>query len=192
MHPHLEHLQNSTRRQFLQRCQVGLGSMALASLLGQDTPAAAGVINPLAVKQPHFPPKVKRVIYLHMTGSPPHLDLFDYKPELVKYHDQPCPDEFIKGKRFAFTSGTPKLLGTPRAFKQQGQGGVWMSDAIPHLHEVADEMCVIRSMNTDQFNHAPAELFVYTGSPRPGRPSLGTWVTYGLGSENENLPGPVA
>ena len=130
-------------------------------------------------------------IYLHLTGSPPHLDLWDYKPELVKRDGQECPDEFIKGKRFAFTTGTPKLLGTPRKFTRHGDGGLWLSDAIPNLQSVADELCVINSMNTDQFNHAPAELFVYTGSPRPGRPSLGSWVTYGLGSENANLPGFV-
>jgi hypothetical protein len=126
-----------------------------------------------------------------MTGSPPHLDLFDYKPELVKHDGEPCPEQFIKGKRFAFTSGTPTLLGTRRQFKQCGEGGVWMSDAIPHLHEVADEMCVVKSLYTEQFNHAPAELLLYTGSARSGRPSLGAWVTYGLGSENENLPGFV-
>ena len=131
------------------------------------------------------------MIYLHLTGSPPHLDLYDYKPELVKRTDQPCPDEFVKGKRFAFTSGTPKLLGTPRKFAQHGKGGVWLSDAVPNLHGVADEMCVIKSMFTEQFNHAPAELLLYTGSPRSGRPSLGAWATYGLGSENENLPGFV-
>jgi len=131
------------------------------------------------------------VIYLHLTGSPPHLDLYDYKPELVSRDGQNCPDEFLKGKRFAFTSGTPKLLGTRRKFEQCGKSGVWLSDALPHLRRVADELCVIRSMNTDQFNHAPAELLVYTGSPRPGRPSLGAWATYGLGTENENLPGFV-
>jgi len=131
------------------------------------------------------------VIYLHLTGSPPHLDLYDYKPELVKRNGQDCPDAFLKGKRFAFTSGTPKLLGTPRKFTRHGEGGVWLSDAIPHLQTVADELCVIRSMTTDQFNHAPAELLVYTGSPRPGRPSIGSWVTYGLGTENQNLPGFV-
>ena len=139
----------------------------------------------------HFAGKAKRVIYLHLTGSPPHLDLWDYKPELVKRDGQDCPDAFLKGKRFAFTSGTPKLLGTRRKFSQHGKNGMWMSDAIPHLHSVADELCVINSMNTDQFNHAPAELFVYTGSPRPGRPSIGSWVTYGLGTENQNLPGFV-
>jgi len=191
MHPHVERLQLITRRHFLQRSQIGLGAVALASLLERDCPAAPQVVNPLAPKPPHFPAKAKRVIYLHLTGSPPNLDLFDFKPELVKLSGQPCPDEFLKGRRFAFTSGTPKLLGTPRQFTRHGQGGLWMSDAIPHLHAVADEMCVIHSMNTDQFNHAPAELLMYTGSPRSGRPSLGAWVTYGLGSENENLPGFV-
>src|SRR5262249_4590638 len=130
-------------------------------------------------------------IYLHMSGSPPHLDLLDYKPELVKHDGKDCPAEFLKGKRFAFTSGTPKLLGTPRQFKQHGKGGVWMSDALPQLHAVADDMCVIRSMTTDQFNHAPAELLLFTGFARQGRPSMGSWVTYGLGSENDNLPGFV-
>ncbi|HEY6226910.1 MAG TPA: DUF1501 domain-containing protein, partial [Verrucomicrobiae bacterium] len=108
-----------------------------------------------------------------------------------KRDGQDCPDEFLKGKRFAFTSGTPKLLGTRRTFAKYGKNGVWMSDAIPHLHDVADELCVIKSMNTDQFNHAPAELLAFTGSPRSGRPSLGAWVTYGLGTENQNLPGFV-
>jgi Protein of unknown function (DUF1501) len=188
----LERARDLTRRHFLRRSSAGIGALALADLLNPGTARAARTpINPLAAKLPQFPAKAKQVIYLHMTGSPPHLDLFDYKPQLVKHTGEDCPDEFLKGKRFAFTSGTPKLLGTPRTFGQYGEGGVWMSDAIPHLHEVADEMCVIKSMNTDQFNHAPAELFVYTGSPRPGRPSLGAWTTYGLGTENKNLPGFV-
>ena len=139
----------------------------------------------------HFPAKAKNVIYIHLAGSPPTLDLFDYKPELVKRTGEDCPDEFLAGRRFAFTSGKPKLLGTPREFKQHGESGVWMSDALNHLPEIADEMCVIRSMHTDQFNHAPAQLFLLTGSPRQGRPSFGSWVTYGLGSENANLPGFV-
>jgi hypothetical protein len=131
------------------------------------------------------------VIYLHMTGSPPNLDLWDYKPALVERDGQDCPSSLLEGKRFAFTTGIPKLLGTPRKFVRCGASGHWMSDAVPHLHEVADELCFIHSMTTDQFNHAPAELLLYTGSPRSGRPSLGAWVTYGLGSENENLPGFV-
>ena len=192
MNPNFEQLQNLTRRHFLKHSATGLGAIALSTLLKNDLPAAlAKAAEPLAPRQPHLPAKAKHVIYLHLTGSPPHLDLFDYKPELVKRTGQECPDEFLKGKRFAFTSGTPKLLGTPRQFAQYGKGGVWLSDAIPHLHEVADELCVIRSMNTDQFNHAPAELLVYTGSPRSGRPSMGAWITYGLGTENENLPGFV-
>jgi hypothetical protein len=163
----------------------------MASLGSPSASAAISDAEPLAPRAPHFPARAKRVIYLHMSGAPPHLDLFDYKPELVKLDGQLCPDQFLKGKRFAFTSGVPKLLGTPRKFAQYGAGGVWMSDALPNLHEVADEMCVIRSMNTDQFNHAPAELLLYTGSARQGRPSMGAWVTYGLGSESENLPGFV-
>ncbi len=192
MNSNLEQLQAITRRHFLGKTAHGLGAIALASLLKNSLSAAVtSPSNPLAPRLPHFAGKAKRVIYLHLTGSPPHLDLFDYKPELVKRDGQDCPDAFLKGKRFAFTSGTPKLLGTRRTFAQYGKGGVWMSDAIPHLHSVADELCVIRSMTTDQFNHAPAELFVYTGSPRSGRPSIGAWVTYGLGTENQNLPGFV-
>ena len=192
MNPLQNQLHLQTRRQFLQNSQVGVGALALSSLLGTSATAAdSSVINPLSPKSPHFAAKAKRVIYLHLTGSPPHLDLYDYKPELVKLSGQDAPDSFIKGKRFAFTTGTPKLLGTPRKFAQHGQGGVWLSDAIPHLHSVADEMCVIRSMFTEQFNHAPAELLLYTGSARSGRPSIGSWATYGLGSENENLPGFV-
>jgi hypothetical protein len=195
MNPRLEQLQNLTRRHFLGKTAHGIGAVALASMmrgqtLGADLPTPSPT-DPLAPRMPQFAGKAKRVIYLHLTGSPPHLDLYDYKPELVKRNGQDCPDAFLKGKRFAFTSGVPKLLGTPRKFAQYGQGGVWLSDAIPHLHSVADELCVIRSMTTDQFNHAPAELLVYTGSPRPGRPSIGSWVTYGLGSENQNLPGFV-
>jgi hypothetical protein len=181
--------QARTRRHFLKNSGIGLGAIALASMSGSAKAAPAKVVNPLAPKNPHFDAKTKRVIYLHMTGSPPHLDLWDYKPELVKRDGQDCPDEFLKGKRFAFTSGVPKLMGTPRKFAQRGDSGVWMSDAVPNLHGVADEMCVIKSMYTEQFNHAPAELLVYTGSPRSGRPSLGAWVTYGLGTENEDLPG---
>jgi len=131
------------------------------------------------------------MIVIHLTGSPPHLDLYDHKPELVKHSGEECPASTIEGKTFAFTSGTPKLLGTPRSWVKCGKSGMELSDAIPNLHRVADRLCLIRSMHTDQFNHAPAELLVYTGSPRAGRPSLGSWVTYGLGSENANLPGFV-
>ena len=184
-------LQHQTRRHFLAGSGISLGSIALGQILGENSAAAGISANPLSPKQSHFESKAKRVIYIHLTGSPPHLDLWDYKPELVKRNNEDCPDEFYKGKRFAFTSGRPKLMGTPRTFKQFGKGGTWMSDAIPNFHELADDLCVIKSMTTEQFNHAPAELFVHTGSPRPGRPSFGSWVTYGLGTENENLPGYV-
>ena len=184
-------LELQTRRQFLANSgNLSLGSIALAQLLQGNIE-----IDPIQPQQPrdtHFPAKAKRVIYLHMTGSPPHLDLFDYKPELQKFDDKPCPDEFLKGKRFAFTNGVPKLMGTPHEFKKFGQSEAWMSDAIPHLSKHADDLTFIKSMTTDQFNHAPAELLLYTGSPIAGRPSMGSWVSYGLGSENQDLPSFVA
>ncbi|MGC1276196.1 MAG: DUF1501 domain-containing protein [Planctomycetaceae bacterium] len=192
MHPRHELLQTLTRRHFLQTGSLGLGAAALASISGNAKAyAPRSPENPLAAREPHFAPKAKRVIYIHLTGSPPILDLFDYKPELVKHNGEDCPAEFLKGKTFAFTTGVPKLLGTPRKFAQYGEAGIWISDAIPHLQGVADELCVVKSLHTDQFNHAPAELLIHTGSPRSGRPSFGSWVTYGLGSENEDLPGFV-
>ncbi|MCA9262977.1 MAG: DUF1501 domain-containing protein [Planctomycetales bacterium] len=198
MHPRLELLQTATRRHFLTQSTAGLGGVALASLLHGNATCQSAVAkspengpNPLAAKPSLYAAKAKRVIYLHMTGSPPNLDMYDYKPELVRLDGEDCPADFLAGKRFAFTSGTPKLLGTRRTFQQHGQSGTWLSDAISHFHPWADEMCMIHSMHTDQFNHAPAELLVYTGSPRSGRPSIGSWVTYGLGTENENLPGFV-
>ncbi|MBI1373626.1 MAG: DUF1501 domain-containing protein [Phycisphaera sp.] len=194
-HPRIEYLANQTRRHFLRDTSMGLGAAALAAMTGVATPARARAAmlprNPMAPKNPQYPAKAKRVIYLHMTGSPPNLDMYDYKPELVRHSGEDCPQSYLEGKRFAFTSGTPKLLGTPRTFAQHGQSGAWLSDALPNLATVADDICFIHSMNTDQFNHAPAELLVYTGSPRPGRPSMGAWATYGLGTENENLPGFV-
>ncbi|MFL5341549.1 MAG: DUF1501 domain-containing protein [Gemmataceae bacterium] len=165
-----------TRRQFLRSSGLGLGSLALAGLAGRTA-------------EPHFPAKAKNVIVLHMSGAPPHLDMFDYKPELVKHNGEPCPDSLIKGKTFAFTSGVPKLLGTPQKFKQHGKGGAWVSEVLPGIASIADDLTFIKSMYTEQFNHAPAELLLYTGSPRQGRPSMGSWVTYGLGSESQDLPG---
>jgi hypothetical protein len=179
-----------TRRHFLRDCSMGLGAMALASLSAEESPAGEGeAFEPLASRQPHFAPAVKNVIFLHMAGSPPHLDLFDYKPELVKHSGEPCPKDYLEGRRFAFTSGVPKLLGTPRKFKRYGEGGIWMSDALPKLSAMADDLTVIKSMHTEQFNHAPAQMMLYTGSPRMGRPSMGAWATYGLGSESRDLPG---
>ncbi|AWM38063.1 hypothetical protein GobsT_38520 [Gemmata obscuriglobus] len=191
MHPRTERLLHQTRRNFLHTSSLGLGALALSSLLNDGRAEGPKVENPLAPKDPHFAASAKRVIYLHMSGAPPHLDLFDYKPALQKHDGQECPDEYLKGKRFAFTSGVPKLLGTRQPFKQHGKSGIWMSDAIKPLHAVADDVTVIRSMKTDEFNHAPAELLLYTGFARQGRPSLGAWTCYGLGSESANLPGFV-
>ncbi len=195
MNSYLSQLKDRTRRHFLSASGVGVGAIALSSLTGASASADVPIdaMQPLAKRQPHFAAKAKRVIYLHLTGSPPNLDLYDYKPELVKRTGEPCPDEFLKGRTFAFTSGVPKLLGTPRKFAQFGENGTWLSDAVPNFHapDIVDEMCFVHSMNTDQFNHAPAELLIYTGSPRSGRPSLGSWATYGLGTENQDLPGFV-
>lgn len=189
--PNLVNLQAQTRRHFLTQTSAGLGGIALSQLISGEVQGAGATVDPLSPRVPPLPAKAKRVIYLHMTGSPPNLDLFDHKPELSKRDGEDCPDEFLQGREFAFTKGVPKLMGSPRKWSQVGENGMWMSDAIPHFHDIADEMCVVHSMHTDQFNHAPAELLVYTGSPRSGRPSMGSWVTYGLGSENENLPGFV-
>ena len=187
-----------TRRHFLGCSGLGLRAMALSSMTdtafqssacADDIPISS--MNPLEQRKPHFDARAKRVIYLHLTGSPPNLDIYDYKPELVKRTGEDCPDEFLKGRTFAFTSGVPKLLGTPRKFAQYGEGGSWLSDAVPNFHGIADEMCFVHSMHTEQFNHAPAELLIYTGSPRSGRPSMGAWASYGLGTENQDLPGFV-
>jgi hypothetical protein len=174
-----------TRRYFLQQCSLNLAGMFLAQLQASET------LNPLAPKPPHFAPKAKAVIYFHMAGAPSQLELFDYKPQLVKHDGKPCPDELLKGKRFAFIQGVPVMLGTPFQFAPRGQSGQYMSDLLPNLATVADELTVIRSMSTDQFNHAPAQLLAHTGSPRFGGASMGAWVTYGLGSENQDLPGYV-
>ncbi len=186
-------IQQQTRRHFLSGVgQFSLGAIALHSMLQGDTAAAATLSDqPLAAKRPPQAATAKRVIYLHMSGGPPNLDIFDYKPELVKLDGQPCPDSFLAGREFAFTTGVPKLMGTPRTFKQYGEAGTWMSDAVPNFHGIADDITLVRAMHTDQFNHAPAELLLFTGHARQGRPSLGSWVTYGLGTENQDLPGFV-
>ncbi len=181
-----EHFALQTRRAFLNGAGLSLGAVALADIQGKLK--ASEQDRFLSPKQPHFPGKAKRVIYLHMTGSPPNLDLFDYKPKLIELDGQEAPASVLQGKEFAFTTGTPKLLGTKHEFERVGKGGLYLSDCLPRLKTVADEMCLVHSVYTEQFNHAPAELLVYTGSPRSGRPSFGSWVTYGLGSENENLP----
>ena len=182
-----------TRRHFLETCQLGLAGMFLGETLGPQLKAAARgpAENPLAPKKPHFDPKAKAVIYLHMAGSPTQLELWDPKPELQKYDGKDCPEELLKGKRFAFIKGTPKLLGTPYKFQRHGQAGTAVSELLPHFSEVVDDVAVIRSMTTDQFNHAPAQLYLHTGNPRLGYASMGSWATYGLGTENQDLPGFV-
>lgn len=183
-------LEFTTRRHFLKQCTTGLGGIALSSLMGPQQLFAGNSNNSFDPKNvPHFLPKAKRVIYLHMAGAPSQLELFDYKPELKKLHDLDCPKSLLEGKRFAFIQGTPKMLGPQFDFKQYGQSGTYISDALPHFGSIVDEVAIIKSMHTDEFNHAPAQLLLQTGSARSGRPSMGAWVTYGLGSENENLPG---
>jgi hypothetical protein len=196
----LQHARAQTRRQFLTSARTGLGGIALAALLDrQGPPARAGLVgdgvssvdNPMSPRPPHFTPKAKRVIYLHMSGGPPQQDLFDFKPALNKYHMQPCPDELVKNHKFAFIKGHPKMLGTPYKFEKHGQCGASVSELWRHLQNRVDDIAIIKSMYTDQFNHAPAELFLYTGSSRNGGAAMGSWITYGLGTENQDLPGFV-
>ena len=193
----LEQLKNISRRHFLWESAAGLGAAALGTFLaGCDARNAvpknlATATDPMLPKPSHFPGKAKRVIYLHMAGAPSQLELFDFKPELQKLHNQLCPPSLLEGKRFAFIRGTPKMLGPQADFKQRGQSGAFISEHLPHFAKMADEVSFLKGVYTDQFNHAPAQLFVHTGSPRLGRPSIGSWVTYGLGSENNNLPGFV-
>jgi hypothetical protein len=188
MQPKELHLQ--TRRHFFQQAGFGIGSLALGSLLN-DSLFAQAAVNPIFPKPPHFAPKAKRIIYLFMAGAPSQLDLFDYKPALIKYNGQPIPEDVIKGERFAFIKGTPKLLGSPHAFARHGKSGAELSSLLPHLAKVADDIAIVRSMRTTQFNHAPGQIFMNTGHQIPGRPSMGSWLTYGIGSESSNLPGFV-
>jgi hypothetical protein len=183
-----------SRRQFFRRSGFSLGAVALGSMLGRSMAAGAdemapGTPNPM--RGPHFTPRAKSVIYLHMSGAPPSLDLFDWKPRLAELHLQPCPESLLEGRRFAFIKGVPKLLGSPYRFERRGAAGAWVSELLPHFGRIVDDVTILKSMSTDQFNHAPAELFIYTGSAVPGNASLGSWVTYGLGSENQDVPGFV-
>jgi hypothetical protein len=190
MNPAYDYLHGITRRHFLQSCQVGLGSIALASLAGEKARAApVAPPDPLALRSPKLPAKAKQVIFLHMAGGPSQLELFDHKPELVKRDGQFCPEEYLKGQRFAFITGRPKLLGTPFQFEQYGESGVSLSCLLPHLAKIADDLTIVRSMSTEQFNHAPAQLMMHTGSQLLGHASLGAWATYGLGTLNHDLPG---
>ena len=183
-------LQETTRRHFFSRCGMGLGTIALGSIMADQSK-----INPFAPKKPHFAPRAKNVIYLFMGGGPSQLELFDWKPELAKRHGQDIPESFIKGKRFAFMNSSfkkaNKLLGPTRQFKRYGQSGIWVSDLFPNIAGITDEISVVKTCKTELFNHAPAKLFMNTGTGLFGRPSMGSWVTYGLGSESQSLPGFV-
>src|SRR5262245_48877530 len=192
MDPLKEHLLQISRRHFLKRTGFSLGSIALGSLLAETLGhTSTTTANPLAARKPHFPARAKQVIYLHMVGAPSQLDLFDHKPTLEKYDDKLCPQEFIEGKRFAFLRGHPKIAASKFKFSRHGQSGQTISELLPNLAKVADDITIINSMRTEEFNHGPAQLFLHTGFGRPGRPSFGSWVAYGLGSENENLPAYV-
>ncbi|WP_459558592.1 DUF1501 domain-containing protein [Lacunimicrobium album] len=180
-----QQIELTTRRHFLRDCTTGLGAAWLASQTMGDRVLA----SEKAVSAITHPARVKSVIYLHMVGAPSQLDLFEYRPELVKYDGKDCPQEYLEGRRFAFIQGTPQLLGPQFPFKQHGQCGAWVSDRLPHLAKHVDDLCFIRTMETDQFNHGPAELMVHTGQARMGYPSIGAWTTWGLGNANENLPG---
>lgn len=186
-------LQNTTRRYFLK----GMGAMALSTFLGcdplsqQKSLSTPDLKNPLLSKPSHFLPKAKRVIFMHMAGAPSQLELFDYKPELHKLDGKQCPESFVRGKKFAFIQGIPKMLGPQATFSQHGQSGAYVSNRLPYFSQVADEVTFLKALHTDEFNHAPAQLLMQTGSQRLGRPSMGSWVTYGLGTENQDLPGFV-
>jgi hypothetical protein len=188
-HPVDQYLRTLTRRQLFQRMGLGVGAFALANLLNNDLSAAPQ--NPFS----HFAPKAKNVIYFHLVGAPSHLDLFDYKPELQKRNGDLCPKEMFEGKQLAFIRSRPTLLGTSQdskfEFKKCGKSGIQISNLLPHLQTVADDMCFIRTLHTEQFNHAPAQMFMQTGFERFGRPSLGAWTNYGIGSPNKDLPGFV-
>ena len=183
-----------SRRWFFRDCGLGLGSIALASLLRDDralgaVPAAGE--DPLAPRRPHFAPKAKRVIYLFMAGAPSQLDLFDFKPTLVKYDGHPVPPELVKDQRYAFIRPDANLFASPLKFSRHGRCGAELSEALPHLAEIVDDIAIVKSMTTDAFNHAPAQILMNTGSTQFGRPCMGSWVTYGLGSESRSLPGFV-
>ena len=180
-----------TRRWFFEQCGVGLGAMALGQLFTQNGWAAVPQTNPLAPKLPPLPAKAKRVIFLFMAGAPSHLELFDYKPELAKWNGKLPPAELVKGYRAAFINQSATLLGPKFKFAKHGQSGAELSELLPHLAKVVDNIAIVKSMHTDAFNHAPGQIFMNTGTQQFGRPSMGAWVTYGLGSESSDLPAYV-
>jgi uncharacterized protein (DUF1501 family) len=188
-------LLDQTRRHFFRECGVGVGKIALASLLldgqGRIARSEEAYAGPLDPRPPHFAPKAKSVIYMFMGGAPSQLDLFDAKPSLQKFDGKPVPAEVVKDQRYAFIRPDSSLMASRFAFARHGQSGAELSEMLPHLATIADDIAIVKSMHTDQFNHAPAQIFVNTGSSLPGRPSMGAWLTYGLGSESRDLPGFV-
>jgi hypothetical protein len=180
-----------SRRSFFQECAGGIGIMALAEMLARDGRAATPELNPLAPKKPHFPPKAKNVIFMFMEGGPSQIDLFDPKPGLQKWSGQPLPASMTKDLRLAFTKPNAAVLASPRTFQRYGKSGIEFSDYIPNIGGCADDLCLVRSMYTDAFNHHPGQLLLFGGSIQVGRPTMGAWVLYGLGSESQNLPGFV-
>ncbi|MEX2025980.1 MAG: DUF1501 domain-containing protein, partial [Pirellulaceae bacterium] len=191
-HLHLrQHPVHLARRWFLQQCGVGLGAMAIGHLLGTGSSAnaAPAAVNPLAPKQPHFAPKAKNVIFLFMAGAPSHLELFDNKPELAKWDGKLPPPELLKDYRAAFINPNSTLLGPKFKFAKHGQCGAELSELLPHTAQIVDDIAIVKSMVTDAFNHAPAQIMMNTGAQQFGRPSLGAWTLYGLGSESQDLPG---
>jgi uncharacterized protein (DUF1501 family) len=177
-----------SRRKFFREVGGGLGIIALAELLNGNAIASTAV-NPLAPKQPHFPAKAKNVIFMFMEGGPSQMDLFDPKPELQKWHGKALPEAMTKDLKLAFIKPTAAVLASPRIFKPYGQCGTTFSDYLPYTAECADDICMVRSMYTDAFNHHPGQLLLMTGSTQFGRPTMGSWATYGLGSESKDLPG---
>lgn len=199
MDPRIESHILSTRRQFFGRSAVGIGAGALATLIN-GAPGGGRALGSTGDSMglagfPQFAPRAKRVIYLFMNGAPTHADLFDFKPQMQKLHGQPMPDSYSAGKRFSTMTGNPSgkvVLAPVEPFKRHGQSGAWVSQFMPHTATVADELCFIKSMHTEQVNHAPAVTFFLTGSEMPGRPTMGAWLSYGLGSDTQNLPAFVA
>lgn len=186
-----EYARYRSRRWFFQECGVGLASIAAMDLLARTANAAPAAVNPLAIKKPHYGAKAKRVIYLFMGGAPSHLELFDNKPELAKWDGKLPPADLLKGYRAAFINPNSKLLGPKFKFARHGQCGAEISELLPHTAKIADDLTIVRSMKTDAFNHAPAQILMSTGSQIFGRPSFGAWTLYGLGTENQDLPGYV-
>src|SRR5215472_4374697 len=185
-----EDLKGITRRYLFEQAGratgFGLGAIALSHILGQDLYGEDGALPAL-----HFAPKAKNIIYLQQAGGAPHIDIFEYKPLLEKRDQEPIPESLIKGERFAFIRGIPKIQKSPFSFKQYGQSGVWLSNLVPHLAEVVDDVAFIHSMHTTQFNHGPAQIFLMTGHQIPGRPAFGSWLSYGIGSDCKDLPAYV-